>query len=109
MPRTFIETPEFTKAWNDLGLNDDDLRELQNRLLADPDAGDLIQETGGIRKIRVSCKGHGKRGGARVLYVDIVPKEKIYMLNVYAKNQKEDISSQEKRVLAILVGMLRRE
>lgn len=78
MNRTFIEIPAFTKKWRELGLTDENLRALENILLEDPKAGDAIKGTGGLRKLRVpmESKGKGKRGGARVLYVDIELKEK---------------------------------
>lgn len=51
MKRTFIEVPIFTNRWKELGLTDEDLRELENVLLRNPKAGDTIQGTGGIRKM----------------------------------------------------------
>ncbi len=87
MKRTFIEVPIFTNRWKELGLTDEDLRELENVLLRNPKAGDTIQGTGGIRKIRIPMDNTGKRGGGRVIYVDIEVKEIIYFINVYAKNE----------------------
>ena len=60
MKRTFIEVPLFTKKWKELGLTDEDLRDLQNILLQNPKSGDVIQGTGGLRKIRIPMKGRGK-------------------------------------------------
>lgn len=57
MKRTFIEVPLFTKKWKELGLTDEDLRDLQNILLQNPKSGDVIQGTGGLRKIRIPMKG----------------------------------------------------
>ena len=72
MNRTFIEVPMFTKKWKDLGLTDENLRDLENILLEDSKSGDAIQGTGGLRKIRIPMdnRGKGKRGGGRVIYVD---------------------------------------
>ena len=53
MNRTFIEVPQFTKKWKELGLSDESLRELENILLKNPKAGDTVQGTGGLRKIRI--------------------------------------------------------
>lgn len=61
----FIEVPMFTKKWKELGLTDENLRELQNILLENPKAGNAIQGTGGLRKIRIPLDQHGKRGGDR--------------------------------------------
>jgi hypothetical protein len=62
-----IETSIFTKKINTL-LNDEEYRALQNVLVERPDSGDIIQGSGGIRKIRWGVGGQGKRGGARVIY-----------------------------------------
>lgn len=111
MNRAFIEVPVFTKRWHDLGLTDENLRELQNILLENPKSGDAIQGTGGLRKIRVPMenKNKGKRGGARVLYVDIEVKEVIYFINVYSKNEQEDLSESEKKAFKIVIKELKGE
>ncbi len=77
MKRTFIEVPMFTKKWRELGLTDENLRDLENILLENPKAGDAIQGTGGMRKIRIPLEHSGKRRGGRVIYVDIEIKETI--------------------------------
>ena len=63
----FIETPTFTRLVTAL-LSDEEYRALQNELLEDPERGVLIQGGGGIRKLRFAARGHGKRGGVRVIY-----------------------------------------
>lgn len=68
----FIETPIFTRRVKEL-LEDDTYRLLQVKLMSAPDAGDLIECTGGLRKLRVAASGHGKRGGARVIYYHFTP------------------------------------
>ena len=107
MNRTFIEVPMFSKKWKELGLTDDNLRELQNVLLKDPKSGSVIQGTGGLRKIRIPMENTGKSGGARVLYVDIEYKETIYFINVYAKSEQEDLSEEEKKALKVVVKFLK--
>ena len=109
MNRSFIEVPMFTRKWKELGLSDESLRELQNILLEDHRSGDIIQGTGGLRKIRVSMesKGKGKRGGARVIYVDIEVKETIYFINVYTKNEKDDLTEDEKKAFKTMVKILK--
>lgn len=109
MTRTFIETPIFTTKWHDLGLTDDDLRELQNILLDNPKLGDSIAKTGGLRKIRIPMenKGKGKRGGARVLYVDVEVKQTVFFINVYSKDEKDDLTESEKQALKVIVKMLK--
>ena len=109
MNRTFIEIPAFTKKWRELGLTDENLRALENILLEDPKAGDAIKGTGGLRKLRVPMERKGKRGGARVLYVDIELKEKIYFINVYSKDEKSDITPDEKKAFKAVVNFLKEE
>lgn len=109
MKRTFIEVPMFTKKWKELGLSDDILRELQNILLENPKSGDVIQGTGGLRKIRIPLDNAGKRGGGRVLYVDVEVKETIYFINVYTKNEKEDLTEDEKKAFKAVIKILKGE
>jgi hypothetical protein len=63
----FIETPVFTRQIKAL-VDDDAYGELQRLLGAHPEIGDLIEDTGGLRKVRMALPGRGKRGGARVIY-----------------------------------------
>lgn len=109
MKRIFVEVPVFTRKWKELGLTDENLRELQNILLENPKTGDIIQGTGGIRKIRIPLEHKGKRGGARVIYVDIEWKEAIYFINVYAKNEKDDLTEEEKKAFKAIVKILKEE
>lgn len=109
MQRTFIEVPMFTRKWKELGLTDEDLRSLENILLENPKSGDTIQGTGGLRKIRIPIEGRGKRGGGRVIYVDIELKERIYFINVYAKNEKDDLTDDERKAFKAVVNILKKE
>ena len=63
-----IRTKSFSKNWNRAGLDDDELEELETSLFKEPKSGDIIKETGGIRKVRWSRPGQGKSGGVRVFY-----------------------------------------
>lgn len=109
MNRIFVEVPLFTQKWHELGLNDDNLRDLQNILLQNPKQGDTIPNTGGLRKNRIALenKCKGKRGGARVLYVDIELKEKIYFINVYSKDEKADLTPDEKKAFKAVIKLLK--
>lgn len=109
MNRTFIEVPMFTKKWKELGLTDETLRSLQNVLLNAPKSGDVIQGTGGLRKIRIPMENRGKSGGSRVIYVDIELKETIYFVNVYSKNEKDDLTEDEKKAFKAVVKILKEE
>lgn len=99
---SFIETLWFTKRVTEL-LSDDEYIKLQWRLVEFPDAGDVIQGSGGIRKMRVSAKGKGTRGGARVIYYFAASKGQIFMLDIYAKNEQSDLSIEQIRELKQIV------
>ena len=95
MRRQFIELQSFQKAWEEIGLNDDDLFELETKLLKNPSAGVVIKGSGGARKVRFEAQGKGQRGGARAIYVDVVVGETIYLLYAYPKSVKDDLTQQE--------------
>lgn len=99
LKRAFLETAEFRIRWKKLGLTDQDLKEVQSFLIENPRIAPVIQGTGGIRKLRFSLEGIGKRGGARILYFDYPECEWIALLYAYPKNMKDDISPSEKKIL----------
>jgi len=101
-PMIFIETPAFTADVKAL-LPDDSYAQLQRELIARPAAGDLIPGTGGLRKIRWSLPGQGKRGGARVIYYWFTLQSRILLLAIYGKGIKDDLTAAEKRVLRKIV------
>ena len=94
----FVESPVFTRQVAEL-LNDEDYSDLQQFLVSQPDAGDLIQGTGGLRKVRWVTAGKGKRGGSRVIYFHASKQRQIRMLLIYRKGIKDDLSAAEKKVL----------
>src|SRR5882672_5744766 len=98
----FVELTPFVdfrlKYWVD-----EDLRGLQNYLLASPDAGELIRGGGGLRKLRWAAQGRGKRGGARVIYFWHVPGERIYLIYGYVKSRSEDLTAHQLKVLRELM------
>lgn len=98
----FLATPVFTRQIKEL-VEDEDYRLLQLRLVANPDAGDLIPRSGGLRKIRLGMAARGKRGGARVIYYWVTARSQIYMLLAYAKNAQDDLTEQQLRMLRALV------
>ena len=95
MTRTFIQTKEFSKNWDRLGFNDDDLRRLELELLKNPKTGKVIPGTGKLRKMRFSYENEGKSGSTRICYVDFLAKETIYLITVYPKNEKDNLSKAE--------------
>jgi hypothetical protein len=94
----FIESPIFTVDVERL-LDDASYTALQLELAARPDAGDLIQGTGGLRKIRWTLPGKGKRGGTRVIYYHMVDRSQIRLILIYAKGMKDDLTPREKAIL----------
>ena len=109
MKRTFILLAEFERAWKAMGLGDDELEELQDLLLNDPEAGDVIPGLSGARKIRIPMEGRGKSGGGRVIYVDVIVRERIYLITAYAKNVQTDLSPDEKKMFRKLVEYIKKE
>lgn len=109
MERVFILTSVFEKSWANMGLGDKELQELQLTLLKNPDAGDVIPDLAGARKIRIPLAGRGKSGGGRVIYVDVVIREQIYLLLAYPKNVQTDLNPAQKKVIRNLIEMLKEE
>ncbi|MCH7826796.1 MAG: type II toxin-antitoxin system RelE/ParE family toxin [Bacteroidetes bacterium] len=97
-----IETSIFTKKLLPL-LSDEDYRKLQNEIILNPEKGKIIRGSGGLRKIRWSIPGRGKSGGVRIIYYWVKPKEIILMLLIYSKNEQDDLSNDQLKILKTLV------
>lgn len=87
---SFIETKLFSRLVVEY-LSDEQYFELQKALIANPEAGDIIPGSGGVRKLRWGMSGRGKRGGVRVIYYARPRQGQIWMLTIYAKNVSENI------------------
>jgi hypothetical protein len=98
----FIETPVFSKAVQRL-MSDEQYRRLQSAMAVRPGLGDVIPGSGGLRKLRWSVPGHGKRGGARVIYYWAVSLNEIYMLLAYTKAEQEDLTPKQIKLLRQIV------
>ena len=109
MTRKFVYTESFRRCWKAMGLQDNDLVKLEKLLLANPQAGDVIEGLGGARKIRIQLEGRGKRGGGRVIYLDVFEKESLYLLFAYPKNVQEDLTPDQKRVIRLIVDKIAKE
>jgi len=106
MKREFIYLPNFIRSWNDAGLSDEALILLENTILQKPDAGDMIQGAGGLRKVRFALVDSGKSGGIRVLYVDFEYYEKTYLLFAYRKSSQVNITDKQKLMFKQMIGLL---
>ena len=102
-----VRTNVFVKALKKLGASDDDLQALEEEIAADPQKGDVIPGLGGVRKIRFSLRGKGKRGGGRAIYIAIISRDTIYLLTAYAKAKKSDLTEADKAAIKFLVAELK--
>ena len=87
---TIIETPLFTKLWSDY-WTEDERGEFVTWLATQPEVGDVIPKSGGVRKVRWKRKGMGKQGGVRVVYYNRLENGSIWLLLIYAKSSQENI------------------
>jgi len=94
----FVETELFTTRIQKI-LSDEEYNLLQLILTQRPDAGNLIAGTKGLRKLRWSIPGKGKRGGARIIYYPYLTKARIYMAYIYKKSEQEDLTSDQLKIL----------
>ncbi len=115
MKRRFVESAGFSEDRKQLErarvLSHDDLVALEQSILVDPQAGDLVPGTGGLRKVRLgqSKVGRGKRGGVRVYYLDRPRRGITHLVAIFGKREKSDLSPAERRVVAALVKQLKEE
>lgn len=107
MDALFIELPAFEKHRSDY-LDDDLLHRFQQELLKNPEAGDVVEGTGGLRKIRVidQRRNRGKHGGLKVVYYWWSGLDQFWLFTLYGKNEQDDLTPQQK---CLLKQMLHRE
>ena len=103
---TVAEVPEYIRRSAKL-LSESERNDVIDHVAANPKAGDLIQGTGGVRKLRWARSGRGKSGGVRVIYYfhsEVLP---LYLLTVFGKGEKADLSQAERNELAKLAQVLK--
>ncbi|MGY2048822.1 type II toxin-antitoxin system RelE/ParE family toxin [Methylobacterium sp. JK268] len=105
LPITVVETPEFLSTSRKL-MSDEECVLLVSYLAYNPLAGNLVQGTGGIRKLRWGLEGRGKRGGARVISYGHDPEMPLFALTAYAKNERADLSQQDRNDFRQLTTLL---
>jgi mRNA-degrading endonuclease RelE of RelBE toxin-antitoxin system len=99
----FTETAKFERNARDL-IGEDEIAKLQIHLCKYPKVGVVIPASNGIRKLRWSSSGRGSRGGARVIYYIAISLDRIILLDIYAKNEKSDLSRAELNLLELTVN-----
>lgn len=104
-PITVVETPEFLLVMRKL-MTEEQRTVLVDYLAYNPAAGDLIQGTGGVRKLRWGLEERGKRGGARVIYFFHSANTPLFVLTAYAKNEKADLSQKDRNDFRQLTRLL---
>jgi mRNA-degrading endonuclease RelE of RelBE toxin-antitoxin system len=100
MDALFVELPPFERLRAEY-LTDDEFREFQQMLLKNPECGDVIKHTGGLRKVRFadSRRNKGKRGGIRVIYYWYLEKSHFLLFTLYDKDQKDDLTKAQQDLL----------
>src|SRR6185312_7258727 len=107
VPLTVIETPQFVRQADRI-WTDEERHEFVDFIARNPELGDVIPETGGVRKVRWRRAGMGKRGGTRVIYFYHNPPTPLFLLMVYAKAVREDVASEAKQALAEFAARIKR-
>ncbi|GAA0571902.1 hypothetical protein GCM10009099_07220 [Caenispirillum bisanense] len=102
---TVVETRAYLVRAADL-LTEAEREDLKAMLAAAPECGTLIRGTGGLRKVRLALHGRGKSGGARTIYYYRNDSMPLFLLSIYAKNEKDNLSAAERGKLADLVGLI---
>jgi hypothetical protein len=109
--RQIIETRPFSAEIADLLkkriLLQEDYEELKRELTENPEMGDLLSGTGGVRKIRLKSSSKGKSGGFRVCYFYYVSGEAVYLLFVFPKNEQENLTAEQKKGLRIITAKIK--
>ncbi len=102
-----IETPIFTRKIQTI-LSDEEYRLLQIHLINKPDSGKIIRGSGGLRKLRWSAGGHGKRSGIRVIYYWFVSQDTVLLLFAYSKSEQDELTPEQlKQLKRVIEGEYR--
>lgn len=106
---TVVETAAFAAAAKAVGMSDRDVSEAVTMIAADPTCGDVMEGTGGLRKVRFAIGGRGKSGGVRICYAFRNAAQPIYLVTVFAKNRKSNLDAGERRrVKKVVDGLFER-
>ncbi|MCP4371952.1 MAG: type II toxin-antitoxin system RelE/ParE family toxin [Deltaproteobacteria bacterium] len=102
MMQTVVETPEFIRCAKRLDLSDDERESIIDLISSNPEVGNEISGTSGMRKVRIAGKGKGKSGGYRVITFFTGSDIPVFLITIYRKGQKANITAAEKKVMKIL-------
>ena len=107
----FIEFPEFSRVRDDYFRSDEAFAAAQLELIQSPEGGDPMPGCGGVRKLRRPDprRGKGKRGGLRLIYLQVPEVRVIVLIDVYDKDEKDDLTPKEKRAVQSLAMLIKRE
>lgn len=107
----FIETQVFSQKLLKLMARDDEFSRFQDELMKSPNQGVVIPGSGGLRKVRwsESARGKGKRSGLRIIYLHLEAARRIYLITLYSKDEKDDLSSEDKRIFRTLSEAIQAE
>ncbi len=102
MMQTVVETPEFIRCAKKLDLSDNERESFIDLIASNPEAGNEISGTSGMRKVRIAGKGKGKSGGYRVITFFTGSDIPVFLITVYGKDQKVNITAAEKKAMKTL-------
>jgi hypothetical protein len=104
--QTVVETPGYLADAKTAGLLEEERRAIVDRLAVQPDAGELIVGTGGARKLRIAGRGKGKSGGYRVISDFAAEDVPVFLLNVFSKGERANLSRAERNTLRVILAEL---
>jgi hypothetical protein len=105
-PITVVETSVFTRRADKI-LGEEGRKAVIDFLANNPLAGDEIPETGGVRKVRISARGKGKSGGARVIYYYLDDDMPLFALLIYGKDEQDDMTAEQKKIVSKLAASIK--
>lgn len=105
--QTVIETNGYLRDAKDAGMSEDERTAAVDLIASDPEAGDMLQGTGGVRKARLAGKGKGKSGGYRIVWYFGGGDIPVFLLNVFGKGEKANLTQGERNALRVMISTLR--
>ncbi len=102
-----VRTRAFDRSARALGVTEDELRTLEDAIIANPEAGDVIKGMSGVRKLRFAFGGKGKSGGGRAIYLVVRVRDAAYLLLAYAKSRQADLSNAQRKAILSLLETLK--